>query len=208
DIHYTLDGTEPTAQSPKYTEPLKIKTDCTLKALAVRPSGNSRMFTEKINLNKATLKGITLLQPSYKQYTFKGAPMLGEGLQGNANYKTGRWIAFYGNDMEAVVDMQQPTEISKAAIAACVEKGDWIFDARGFAVEVSEDGEHYTRVAAEEYPAMKKEDPNGVITHQLTFDPVKARYVKLIAKSERQIPAWHGGKGKLGFLFVDEIVLN
>ena len=43
-----------------------------------------------------------------------GAPTLVDGLKGNGNYKTGRWIAFYKNDMEAVIDMQQPTEISSA----------------------------------------------------------------------------------------------
>ena len=55
---------------------------------------------------------------------------------------------------------------------------------------------------------MKKEDRNGIFNHKLVFDPVTTRYVKVIAKSERQIPEWHGGKGNLGFLFVDEIVLN
>lgn len=208
DIRYTLDGSEPSATSSRYSDPLKIKNDCTLKAVAIRPSGNSRMLTEKINLNKATLKPIMLLQPVHKQYGFKGAPTLVDGLQGNANYKTGRWIAFYGNDLEAVIDLQQPTEISSAAIATCVEKGDWIFDARGFAVEVSDDGQKFSPVASEDYPVMKASDRNGIYTHKLTFDPVKARYVKVTARSERQIPDWHGGKGNLGFLFVDEIVLN
>ncbi len=208
DIRYTLDGSEPSATSSRYSDPLKIKNDCTLKAVAIRPSGNSRMLTEKINLNKATLKPIMLLQPVHIQYGFKGAPTLVDGLQGNANYKTGRWIAFYGNDLEAVIDLQQPTEISSAAIATCVEKGDWIFDARGFAVEVSDDGQKFSPVASEDYPVMKASDRNGIYTHKLTFDPVKARYVKVTARSERQIPDWHGGKGNLGFLFVDEIVLN
>lgn len=208
DIRYTLDGSEPSATSSRYSDPLKIKNDCTLKAVAIRPSGNSRMLTEKINLNKATLKPIMLLQPVHKQYGFKGAPTLVDGLQGNANYKTGRWIAFYGNDLEAVIDLQQPTEISSAVIATCVEKGDWIFDARGFAVEVSDDGQKFSPVASEDYPVMKASDRNGIYTHKLTFDPVKARYVKVTARSERQIPDWHGGKGNLGFLFVDEIVLN
>lgn len=208
DIRYTLDGSEPSVTSSRYSDPLKIKNDCTLKAVAIRPSGNSRVLTEKINLNKATLKPIMLLQPVHKQYGFKGAPTLVDGLQGNANYKTGRWIAFYGNDLEAVIDLQQPTEISSAAIATCVEKGDWIFDARGFAVEVSDDGQKFSPVASEDYPVMKASDRNGIYTHKLTFDPVKARYVKVTACSERQIPDWHGGKGNLGFLFVDEIVLN
>lgn len=208
DIRYTLDGSEPSATSSRYSDPLKIKNDCTLKAVAIRPSGNSRILTEKINLNKATLKPIMLLQPVHKQYGFKGAPTLVDGLQGNANYKTGRWIAFYGNDLEAMIDLQQPTEISSAAIATCVEKGDWIFDARGFAVEVSDDGQKFSPVASEDYPVMKASDRNGIYTHKLTFDPVKARYVKVTARSERQIPDWHGGRGNLGFLFVDEIVLN
>ena len=93
-------------------------------------------------------------------------------------------------------------------MATCVERGDWIFDARGLAVEISADGENFTRVAAEEYPAMEKGKPWGVCPHKLSFDPVKTRYVKLIMKSEHVIPEWHGGRGNLGFLFVDEIVLN
>lgn len=207
-IYYTLDGTEPAPSSKEYAGELKIKENCTLKAIAIRPSGNSRVYTEKIALNKATLKPITALQPINKQYGFKGAPVLVDGLQGGFNYKTGRWIAFYGNDMEVVIDLQEPTEISCVEINTCVEKGDWIFDARGLALEVSEDGTNFTPVAAEEYPAMKKDDRNGIYNHKLIFDPQKTRYVKVIAKSERSIPEWHGGKGNLGFLFVDEVILN
>lgn len=208
DIHYTLDGTEPTVQSPKYTEQLQIKSDCELKAVAVRLSGNSRVFQEKVTVNKATWKPLNLMQATHPQYTFKGAQLLIDGLRGNRNYKTGHWLAFYGTDLEAIVNLQQPTEISMATISTCVEKGDWVFDARGMAVEVSDDGKTFRRVAAEEYPVMKKEDRNGIYNHQLTFAPVTARYVKVIARSERQIPEWHGGSGNLGFLFVDEIVLN
>ena len=149
-----------------------------------------------------------MLQTVNKQYEFKGAPTLVDGLKGNGNYKTGRWIAFYKNDMEAVIDMQQPTEISSASISTCVEKGDWVFDARAFSVAVSEDGKNFKEIASEKYPAMKQDDKNGVFNHTLTFDPVTARYVKVTALAEHSIPAWHGGKGNPAFLFVDEISLN
>ena len=66
----------------------------------------------------------------------------------------------------------------------------------------------FTKVASEAYPEMKETDRNGLYEHKLTFDPVKTRYVKVIATSEHSIPAWHGGKGNPGFLFVDEITLN
>lgn len=208
DLHYTLDGSEPTAASPQYKEPLQLKENADLKVVAIRPFGNSRILAEKINFSKSTVKPVTMIQPVNKQYEFKGAPTLVDGLQGNANYKTGRWIAFYKNDMEAVIDLQQPAEISSAEISTCVEKGDWVFDARGFSVEVSDDGKDFTTVASENYPEMKENDRNGVYKHKLTFDPVKTRYVKVKALSESSIPAWHGGKGNAAFLFVDEILVN
>lgn len=208
DIHYTLDGSEPTAASAKYTGPLKIDKDCTLKAVIIRPSENSKVFSENITFNKATVKPITMNQPVNSQYAYKGETTLVDGLKGNRNYKTGRWIAFYKNNMEAVIDMLEPTEISKAQIETCVEQGDWVFDARSFTVEVSEDGKTYRKVASESYPAMKEDDANGVKVHELTFEPVKARYVKLVVEPEYNIPAWHNGKGNPAFVFIDEISLN
>ena len=207
-IHYTLDGTKPSANSPKYTSPLTLKEDCTFKAAAIRPAGSSRVYTAEINLNKASLKPIALLQPLKAPYIFNGALNLVDGLTGDANYKTGRWIAFYGNDMEAVIDFKQPTEISSVEIHTCVEKGDWVFDARGFSVAVSDDGKNFTAVASEDYPVATPDSPNGVLAHKLTFEPRNARYLKVVALSERRIPDWHTGKGYTGFLFVDEIVVE
>ena len=207
-IHYTLDGTEPSENSPLYSDTLKLSKDCQIKAVVIRPSGNSRIFSETITLNKASLKPIKMLQPINKQYGFKGAPTLVDGLRGDRNYKTGRWIAFYRNDMEAVIDLMEPTEISKAKITTCVEKGDWVFDAREFSVAVSEDGETFRPVASESYPVMKADDPNGLFEHELTFNPIKTRFVKIIVKPEHKLPEWHGGKGNPAFVFLDEIVLE
>ena len=99
------------------------------------------------------------------------------------------------------IDLQQPTEISSVAISTCVEKGDWVFDARGFSVEVSDDGKNFTKVASEEYPAMEQSDKNGIYEQ-------KTQYVKVVALSESKIPEWHGGKGNPAFLFVDEITVD
>ena len=207
-IYYTLDGTEPTASSPVYKGVLKIKNNGTLKAAAIRSSGKSRILSETINLSKSSLKPIVANQPVNKQYMFQGAPTLVDGLKGNGNYKTGRWIAFNTNDMDVTIDLQKPTEISSVDISTCVEKGDWIMDARGLTIEVSDDGKSFTKVVSTEYPAMKENDRNGIYEHNLSFAPVKTRYVRVIAPSEKSLPNWHGGKGKPAFLFVDEITVN
>lgn len=207
-IYYTLDGSEPTAASQKYTGVLKIDKPCTLRTVAIRPSGNSKVTTDEISFSKSSMKPITMLQPINKQYEFTGATVLVDGMTGNMNYKTGRWIAFFKNDMEAVIDLKEPTDISSMTLHTCVEKGDWIFDARGITVSVSDDNQSFKEVASETYPAMKESDPNQIYTHKLEFTPVKARYVKVKALPEHKIPSWHGGKGNPGFLFVDEIILE
>ena len=207
-VHYTLDGTEPTTASPVYEGVLKIKENATLSAKAIRPTGESQTLTEKIDFSKSSMKPIVANQPINEQYLFKGASTLNDGLKGNSSYRSGRWIAFNGNDMDMTIDLQQPTEISSVAISVNIAKGDWVFDARNLSVEVSDDGKTFKKIASEEYPAMKETDKDGVVDHQLTFDPVTTQYVRVIASPEKTLPEWHGGKGKNAFLFVDEIKID
>ncbi|GAA6458338.1 family 20 glycosylhydrolase [Bacteroides xylanisolvens] len=207
-VHYTLDGTEPTTASPIYKGVLKIKENATLSAKAIRPTGESQTLTEKIDFSKSSMKPIVANQPINEQYLFKGASTLNDGLKGNSSYRSGRWIAFNGNDMDMTIDLQQPTEISSVAISVNVAKGDWVFDARNLSVEVSDDGKTFKKIASEEYPAMKETDKDGVVDHQLTFAPVTTQYVRVIASPEKTLPEWHGGKGKNAFLFVDEIKID
>lgn len=207
-IHYTLDGTEPTESSPVADSVLSIKENCTLKAMAIRSTANSRTLTEKIAFSKSTTKPIVANQPVNKQYEFSGISTLTDGLKGNSNYKSGRWIAFYQNDMDVTIDLQQPTDISTVVLSTCAAKGDWVFGTRGITVEVSDNGTKFTKVASEAYPAMKESDSDGVQEHKLTFTPVKTRYVHIVALSEKSIPDWHGGKKSPAFLFVDEIAID
>ena len=207
-IHYTTDGSEPTTASSLYKEPLVIEGNCTVKAKAFGKRGATRTFAEEVTYSKSTAKPITLLQPSHRSYTYEGARTLTDGLKGNHNYRTGRWLGFAGNDFEAVIDLQRPMEISKVSLSTCVEKGDWVFDARGFIIATSTDGEQYTEVFNEQYPAMTEQNPNQIYNHALNFAPTEARYVKVKALVEHSMPEWHGARGYAAFLFVDEIAID
>ena len=207
-IYYTIDGTEPTESSACYKKTVEITQNCVFKAKAFGKRGATRTFVENVSYNKATAKPITFLQPAFKGYDYEGASTLVDGLKGNHNYRTGRWIGFANNDFEVLVDLQDVMEVSRVGLSTCVEKGDWVFDARGFMVSVSTDGDTYTEVFNEQYPAMAADDANKIYDHALEFSPVQARYVKVKALVEHSMPEWHGAKGHRAFLFVDEVEID
>ena len=210
EIRYTLDGSEPTQQSARYNGPLDITRTAKLQARAFRPNtGASRLLQENFHFSKATGCAVTLLQQPHSQYTYDGPRMLTDGMWGEASpFNSGRWIAFSGTDLEAVIDLGTEMEVSRVGYNAHVLKSYWIMLDRGVEISLSCDGENYQSVYKEDKPAMQESDPDKVYTCMYTFPATRARFVKVKALSEHSLPSWHGAKGKEGFLFVDEIMVE
>lgn len=207
-IYYTLDGQDPTEKSLKYTKPFTIDQSVVLKTMAVHPDRTSKISVDTIRFNKATLKPVVLLQPNEFRFSPDGPVVLVDGRNGNHSFDTGAWLAVAGNDLEAVINMQAETILSSASVHVYVRKDAWLFDARGFSVSVSSDNKNYKEVASQEYKQMQESDSDGIIEHELSFDPCKATYVKIKVISEKSMPDWHWDAGKAPFLLVDEIILN
>ena len=205
EIRYTLDGTEPTVNSTLYTGAIVLQKSAKIRAAAFRDGKRSSVTSQDISFNKATACPVELLQPTHKNYTYKGGATLTDGLLGDKGFGTGRWLGFSGNDLEAIIDLKQNTDVSSVSLNTCVDKGSWIFDARNIEVSVSADGKSFTKVASKSLPALEEQTPDNIYTYELTFPQTTTRYVKVTATSEHNIPKWHGGKGKPAFLFVDEI---
>lgn len=207
-IYYTLDGQDPTEKSLKYTKPFTIDQSVVLKTMAVHPDRTSKISVDTIRFNKATLKPVVLLQPNESRFSPDGPVVLVDGRNGNHSFDTGAWLAVAGNDLEAVINMQAETILSSASVHVYVRKDAWLFDARGFSVSVSSDNKNYKEVASQEYKQMQESDSDGIIEHELSFDPCKATYAKIKVISEKSMPDWHWDAGKAPFLLVDEIILN
>ena len=205
EIRYTLDGSLPTASSTLYTGAIHLQKSAKIRAAAFRNGKSSSVTAQDVTFNKATACPVKLLQPTHKSYTFNSGAALTDGLVGDKGFGTGRWLGFSGNDLEAVIDLKKPTEVSSVSLNTCVDKGSWIFDARNIEVSLSTDGVNFTSVAKHSLPAMEKNSADNINTYELKFSQTKARYIKVYATSEHNIPDWHSGKGKPAFLFVDEI---
>ncbi len=206
-IHYTLDGTDPTEASATYEQPVVLTDNAVIKAIAVRPTGISNLYVDSVSFSKATSQPVTLVNAPAPRYKAAEGVTLVDGKFGTNSYSNGDWVGFNGDDMIAIIDLGSEQKVSEVTIRTCVVTGDWVFDATGMQVEVSNDGTAFTKVASEDYP-MPSAHTSGIVPHSISFPETEARYVKVIAKTVKALPDWHAGKGKPGFLFVDEIEVN
>lgn len=204
-VYYTLDGTVPTEKSTRYTQPIELTENADLKAIVVRSGMKTNMFEKEYVFNKATARKITLNSVPNDRYTFKGGQTLVDGMTGDMGFATGRWIGFSPGDLDAVIDLGETTFISKVELGILFDKDNWIFPSDHISVSVSQDGVKYNSVADTVLVLPDQSMKNSRMIQGVTFDPVNTRYVKIKANSVKSLPAWHGAKGKPGFLFVDEI---
>ena len=204
-VYYTLDGTVPTEKSTRYTQPIELTENTDLKAIVVRPGMKTNMFEKEYVFNKATARKIMLNSAPNDRYTFKGGQTLVDGMIGDIGFATGRWIGFSPGDLDAVIDLGETTFISKVELGILFDKDNWIFPSDHVSVLVSQDGVKYNSVADTVLVLPDQSVKNDRMIQGVAFDPVNTRYVKIKANSVKSLPAWHGAKGKPGFLFVDEI---
>ena len=128
-------------------------------------------------------------------------------IHGTNTYSMGAWLGFNGDDCVATIDLGGAQEISTCNVRTLTETRSWCFDANGLKVEVSDDGQNFRKVAEEFYP-LPKDEEREIRNHTVSFDKVKARYVRVTVGTVKSIPQFHSGHGKPAYLFVDEIEVN
>lgn len=204
-VYYTLDGTYPTESSTRYTGKIVIGSSSTLKAIAIRPEGESLPYTQTFEFNKATLKPVSVSGYLDPTYTFSGIQALVDGLNGGMGYADGNWLGFLGDKIEILIDLKIPTSISKVKTGTFVSVNDWIFGATGFKISVSDDGKTFQPISENTYPEALRNQPSGRIDLQASFEKTTARFVKIEIDKTKMLPSWHAGFGGQAYLFVDEI---
>lgn len=206
DILYTLDGSDPLTNGTKYTEALKLTENAKLRAIVKRAKSVGKEFKTDIELSKSSMKPITLKNEPHKNYRFDGANTLIDGLSGGKNYKTGRWIAFFGENLDAKIDMIEEQVISNLSFQCNLTKGDWIFNAKSVKVLGSNDGENYEEIHYQEFP-IETIAEDGVLSYSVDFKKTNVRYVNIIIESH-MCPEGHSGYGYPAWIFVDELKIN
>lgn len=204
-ICFTTDGTNPTANSKKYTGPISVTKNQIIKA-AYFENGKqkSAVIEQPFFISKSTGKKISLVNQPHENYGIGGSFTLVDGMRGNME-KYGRdWIGFWGKDLDATIDLGKKQCVSKVTVDVLTNDGSWIHYPKYIEVLVSNDGKAFQsikKVTTEEISQR-----NGVVA--IDFNKQKTKYIKVIAPNAGKIPEGKPGAGSDCWLFVDEIMVE
>lgn len=204
-LFYTIDGTQPTVASLKYSSPFTIDKSVTIKAIAVNELGTTSYITTASFIKRTNNWSVTLNTAYEPMYDGGGASGLIDGIYGSANWRKGNWMGFQKTNMEAVVDLKEMKNISSVTAGFLQDTRAWVVAPKQFIVAVSMDSVNYTQVySGENYLPI---DDLNVQVKKITalFSAVSARYIKIKAIQFGKLPAWHEGAGGDTHIFIDEI---
>ena len=163
---------------------------------------------QSFRFNKATGKKITLANQPSKNYPGDGAFTLVNGVQNEKGMaKSSEFLGFNGTDMEAIIDLNKETEISKVIVHVLEQNGSWIYLPSKVEVTFIPDVDLATADLKNFPSTIRTIDPvedKGAKTITVENNQ-KCRYVKIKAKNYGIIPAGNPGAGNPAWLFVDEI---
>lgn len=200
DIRYTLDGSVPTMQSPRYVdEPISVTEPVNMVA-AIMLDGQPQepMFRRELEYHRAVGAKVEYTTRRWHE-SYKAAEVatFTDGKRGSlTGFGDGLWQGFTGS-FEVIVDLGEAQPLDLFTMRFLQDIGPGVFMPGQVEVQLSVDGQEYTspRYICSGTPA----DQKGTIIEDFTADlgHTTARYLKVNVRNT------HGG-----FVFADEIVVH
>lgn len=208
EIYYTDNGSEPYRTSKKYTAPVDVRSNMTLKARAYSRDDSSSVTTAVFYKIKYDYN-ISISSKANAQYAAEGAQSLIDGINGSVNWRKGDWLGYQGQDFECVVDLKGSKQVSSITLSALQDTRSWIV----FPTEVhffgSTDGKTFTPLAKASVPVQPADLEPQLYKFESSLPEKKTfRYLKVQARNFGRLPEWHQGSGGDAFIFVDELEIK
>lgn len=203
-IHYTLDGSQPTLQSPLYIRPIHLTATATIRAGLWPPLADTAMsfLSKEIRIHKASDATLRLVNPAIPRFNTE-ADALVNGLTGNTRYNDQQWLGFAGKDLDVLIELKKPEQVSRVSTQFLRYHWQRMWEPVLLEIWTSRDGKKFDRVyRLDQFPV------NGVNAVKAVFDKRTARFIRIRAKNKNSIPAGEYGQGNAALLLIDEVTVE
>lgn len=209
-IRYTLDDAKPDSiSSIQYEKPLQFETAFKIKAIACKPGWYcSDVFEQTCFVEGLKPDRAMLLTPVDKQYPGEGSKSLTDGRKGFTDVlKEPSWLGFRDNPFEAEFDFgAKPPSLQKIVLSYAANIGGYIFPPTEVEVWAGKNRKQLKLIKFIKPQLPKDYSPQRTEAFNISLESGATYSVyKIVAKPISKLPAWHSGKGKKGWFFVDEV---
>ena len=208
-IRYTLDSSEPGADSKLYTGTIVLDKSCTLKATALR----NEKWTGRLVIDFADSKAlggpVTGVGIPVKKYTYNYPYNLIDGVRGENDYGTGEWVGMFDADFDVIVEVDPEDTYTCMTLGTFIEREDDVFGPSRIVVYASDNGTDFRQIAEETYEMAGPVGPERCAAdYTVTFPEISAKYFRVQATPHPELPSWHKRRGTPAYLFVDEVMIR
>ncbi len=210
ELRYSIDGVDvDSCISPIYKSPVVIHTNTQLQVKAYKKGWLSSEVVRSTYL-KAGLPVVstTLLKPVDPKYNQQPEKILTDlDLGDNADFGT-KWQGYMNNDALVVFDLGDIKKVQEVKVNALHNIGAYIFPPVSLTVWGSKDQKNWELLKTFVSEPLKQSIPSNAFLYTLAFKPINIRYIKLQGQPIKKLPLWHGGKGKPGWFFMSEVIID
>lgn len=203
DIRYTIDDKNLAKNAKKYTSPIKITKNCTVRASLFKdgkPINN--VYEKTFKFHKAVGATVSYEPMYHKSYQGQHETNMVNLLRGTEDFHDGQWQAWLRDNATITLDLHQPIDMSEVVVGMMQKQSSGIYFPLDVVAYVSLDGKNFKKVGEIKQPY----EENGFAElkdYVFTFKQQKAQFVKIFIKNIAHPP-----KGGDAWIFVDEIMVN
>lgn len=209
DLFYTTDGTEPSVNSKKFIDKIIIDKSTEIKFGLFR---NQKQVGETIeksySISKSNHKAVMLTNEASNRFEGGNYSILTDGIRGGNNYRVGGYIGFQSTDFESIIDLESITNINKITTGFFTASSSLVLLPAYVEYFVSDDGTSFRSLGKIINNFSIKDPTWNRIDFSINVSKINARYIKIFAKNQMQIPEWHPAYGGKVWLMIDEIIVE
>ena len=203
DIHYSLDGSEPTSASKKYEAPFIIEKSAKIKAQSFRdgiPVGTVSELDFPVHLAAGSVVK-SIHDSDEKEYAKLTDLNYGKLYKGDKNWQE------FDEDMEVEILLEEPTTIKEVSMNFLRFTISGVYIPSKVEIFGAMDDQEYQKLGEVLLKEESLEQGRNKIKANIEFDSIQVNKIKIIAPVVNPIPEGHHRAGEKGKLMVDEIVV-
>ena len=194
EIHYTLDGSVPTMNSPKYTAPLGLDQSVVLNAIVFDKVKLPSVMATAYFSKSLPIKSVQYVVPPALRRGGPGGTFVSTALidliGGTAEPGDRNWQAF-DKDLDVILDLGQAKTLQEITLGCFEHNSARVFLPASVEISVSTDNKDFKVIATDSFAVPDK--ARGPAVKNLSYDLKKTqgRFIHVKAKNIGALPKWH-----------------